>query len=423
VIRWAAGLLAGLMAVSGGRALAQAPPPGDRDAEVTIEVSTSDMVRRTAIFVAAGQALNRAADAGLDAAFGAHQQRKTSDVLIRLGRLWFVNLPIAALSQGSAHDSGHFARDDEFGNMLGGRRIKQWPWPIPIAITVEYGAAPGSFDEYLAEGLPLLGGGEQGSTLTKQRLNDRIYSHDDTGYFDWVLLAYTSLDYPVYAWTDLRTGLLGEPGDFRQYARTMTLLGLPFQPPPPGCEHGCVTTLDGTLAHYDERLRHDAWLNLLDFSLWQAFAHVGRYVVSGQRRTPNATLSIRGIRLVPAAYATLSSLGPERGADVRIVAASFLTRVNVRRISTPDDLSLWGTGVALRSRDAHRFLPEADIDVWQRPGKSAGIRLEAGTMHSMTFAGRPWEAAARAGYKTEGYLLDAPQRATFLASVALSARF
>ncbi len=410
-----------LALTAAGDAAAQPPqPPSDREAEITIEVSTSDMVRRTAIFIAAGQAINRAADAGLDAAFGAHQERKTSDVLIRLGRLWFVNLPIAALSQGAAHDSGHFARYAEYEDYSAVRRMKQWPWPVPIAVSVEYLPPPTSFEEFSTESLPVLGGGEQASTLTKQRLDDRIYQHDTGGYFDWMLVAYASLDYPIYAWTDLSDHLGGVAGDFRQYTNVVTSMS-PARVIRTG-DHFSVAVFEAQ-SRNEARLRHDAWLNLADFSLWQAFARVGRYVATGERRARNATLAVKGIRFVPSAYATLSSAGPERGVDVRIVGTSLLTRVNVRRVSTPSLESRWGTGIAVRSRDSRRFLPEASLDLWQRAGRHPGGRFELGTMHALRFAGRPWEASARVGYKTEGYLLDAPQRATILASVALSARF
>lgn len=413
-------LVVAFAALCGGRVFAQAPPPQDRSAEISIEVSTSDIVRRTALFTTAGQVLNRAADAGLDAVLGTSHRTRTADVLLRLGRLWFVNLPVAALAQGAAHDSGHFARYAEYSDDSWTRRMKQWPWPVPIAVSVEYLPPPPSFDEFVVESLPVLGGGEQASTLTKQRLNDQIYRSDTAGYFDWILVAYSSLDYPIYAWTDLSDNLGGAAGDFRQYANVMTVMA------PTQIDRRTARLSEsarGELASNQARLRHDAWLNLADFSLWQAVERVGRYVATGERQTANATLSIAGVRFVPGAYATLSSEGPERGVDVRVVAASLLARVNVRRVSTLSSESRWGTGFALRSRDARRFLPEAAVDLWQRGGAHPGYRIELGTMHALTFAGRRWETSARAGYKSEGYLLDAPRRATALASLTLTARF
>jgi len=375
------------------------------------------MVSRSALFLAAGQAVNRAADLGLDAAFGRTDTRRGRDVIARLGRIWFVNLPIAALTHGAIHDAGHFARHGEFTDEPGRRVIEQWPWPVPITVSAEYFAPPGSPDTEFDDGLAVLGGGEQASTLTKQRLADQIYRRDTAGYFDWMVLTYASLDYPVYAWTDLSRGIQQRDGDFRQYATEMTYLSPPLQ------IGSRVTQRLEYHLRTEDRLRHDAWLNLADFSLWQGVARVGRYVATGERRTTNGTLSIGGVRFVPSAYATLSSFGPERGADVRLVSSVLLTHLNVRRITTPMNESLWGTGVALRSRDPHRFLPEGNLDVWQRTGKEPGFRLEAGTTRTLTIAGRPMETSIRLGYKTEGYLLDAPQRATVLAAVTVSGRF
>lgn len=414
-----------LLVLAGARGAGAQPsqPPRDREAEIAIEISASDMVRRTAVFVTAGQAVNRAADAAIDAVLGAQRERKPGDVLIRLARLWFVNLPVAALAEGAAHDSGHFARDAEFSNVRGRRHIKQWPWPVPIAVSVEYVGVSSQAEAGPRDALAVLGGGEQAAALGKQRLADQIYRHDASGYFDSVLFAYSSLDYPVYAWSDFGGGL-GVPGDFQQYTRLLTILG-PVPTVNGGASNGGASTIVGLAAfeRNEDRLRSGAWLNLLDFSLWQSIERVGRYVATGQRVTSNATLNVHGLRLVPAAYATLGSEGPERGVDVRVVSSAMLTRVDVRRITTPSDQSLWGTGVAIRSRDMRRFLPEANLDVWQRAGRGAGFRIEAGTAHAMTFAKSNWDASVRLGYKTEGYLLDAPQRATLLATFQLSSRF
>jgi hypothetical protein len=406
---WLAVALVAMTAVS---AAAQSAPADGR-ADINVEVSSSDMIRRTAIYTAAGQGLNRAADAGLDALFGRTGTRRTRDVFARLGRIWFVNLPIAALAQGAAHDSGHFARLAEFGVHAGRRQMEQWPWPVPIAISVELVPPPESFDAALAQGLAVLGGGEQGSTLTKQRLADQIYQRDATGYFDWMLVAYASLDYPIYAWSDLSGHIEAAfergPGDFLQYAEFMTFLG-----PNPGAE---------AQARNEDRLRRGAWLNLADYSLWQALIRVGQYVATGERRAENATVRIGALRLVPSAYATLGSLGPERGAEVRFVASSLLTRLNVRYTTTPDEAGLWGAGAVVRSRDPRRLRPEGNVDVWQRPGKGAGVRVEAGSTRTLTIAGHALDVSARIGYKTEGYLTDAPMRATVLAAFSLSTRF
>jgi hypothetical protein len=376
---------------------------------VTIEWAMSDMARRTALWTAAGEAINRGADLGLDALFGRTDQRRTKDVFARLGRVWFVNLPIAALAQGAAHDSGHFARLADLGIHSGRRQISQWPWPIPIAISAEY--IPGRRPDALTwdQGLAIEGGGEQASTLMKDRLVDQIYSRDSADYFDWMLLTYASLDYPVYAWTDLGGSIGGEEGDFRQYARVLTVLNRSAD--------------QDTESRNMSRLQRDAWLNLVDYSLWNGVSRVVRYVATGQHRTQNSALTMGRLRILPSAYATLSSLGPERGVNVRVLSEPLLTSVNVRQISPPGGGSLWGAAVGLRSRTPDRLLPEGKLDVWQRIDKGVGFRLEIGTRRSFSVGTRPFETSVRIGYKTEGYLIDSPPRACLLAALSVGARF
>ena len=398
-----------LILTCSGIARAQVVHPDDGQVNVNIEWATSDMTRRTALWTAAGEVINRGADLGLDALFGRTDQRRTEDVFARLGRIWFINLPIAALTHGAAHDSGHFARLGELGIHSGRRRISQWPWPIPIAISVEYIPGPRPDALTLDQGLAIEGGGEQASTLMKDRLVDQIYSRESADYFDWMLLAYASLDYPVYAWTDLGGSIGGEAGDFRQYAQVLTRLD-------PDAD-------ERTEARNISRLQRDAWLNLADYSLWEGVSRVVRYVATGQRRTPNSTLAIGGLQVIPSAYSTLSSLGPERGVNVRLLSEPVLTSVNVRQISTPASGSLWGAGVGVRSRAPQRLLPEGKLDVWQRTAKGPGFRLEIGTRRRFSIGAHPIETSVRLGYKMEGYLVDSPTRACLLAAVSVGARF
>ena len=390
-------------------ARAQPVQSDDRQVDVNIEWATSDMARRTALWTTAGEAINRGADLGLDVLFGRADQRRTKDVLTRLGRAWFVNLPIAALTQGAAHDSGHFARLAEFGSHSGRRRIAQWPWPIPIAISIEYVPHPQSGEVALAQGLAVLGGGEQAATLTKDHLADQIYRRDSADYFDWMLLAYASLDYPVYAWADLGGSIKGEAGDFRQYEQVFTLLNPRAGPQ---LETRNIRSL-----------QRSAWLNLADYSLWQAVSRVVRYVATGQRRTRNSTVPIYRLRVIPSAYSTLSSLGPEHGVNVRLLSDAVLTTVNVRHISTPVSGPVWGAGVGVMSRAPERFLPEAKLDVWQRIGKGPGFRLEFGTRRAFSLGTRPFETSVALGYKTQGYLVDSPTRAGLLAALSVGTRF
>ena len=177
--------------------------------------------------------------------------------------MWLVNLPIAALAQGVAHDFGHFARLDEVGIHTRQRTIKQWPWPVPVTISAE---DFGPFHRLIpAAQLGILGAGEQASLTLKQSLTDKIYGGDRADYFDWVLLGYAALDFPAYGFSDLRPSYFESlqqffaagPGDFRQYVATLAVLD------PAGF------SLQALQTHADS-LRRDCWLNLVDYPLFAA---------------------------------------------------------------------------------------------------------------------------------------------------------
>src|SRR5690349_10375653 len=103
-----------------------------------------------------------------DRALGRTEGSGASRTLVGLAKLWLVNLPIAALAHGIAHDYGHFARLDEQSIHARHRHISQWPWPVPITISDEDFAG----GERLAPErlLAVSGGGEQASAALRQSL-------------------------------------------------------------------------------------------------------------------------------------------------------------------------------------------------------------------------------------------------------------
>jgi hypothetical protein len=408
--------------VSIPHAAAQSSSPRVR---VDVEISSSEIERNAAIMATAAEVGNAAADLGLDALFGRPDERKLGQALRRLGQLWFVSLPIASLAQGRAHDFGHIARGHEIGVVTESIEILQWPWPIPIAQSAERGG--GMVTDY--ERLAIFGGGEQGSHVQQELLLDRIYSHDQANYFDWVLFAYAQLDAPVYAWWDLRRERLTDAaidiatspdfegdrravlGDYGQFAISMTSID--------------ANEYSGTarVRRYADSLKRAVWMNLLDFSLWAGVARAADYVITGDRNVPIPVLKIGRLALVPGAYASLSSDGPEKGVRVRMVTSRYLPHVDVRWIDTVSNRRLWGIGAGLRTRSTARLGPELRTDLWQRDGKGAGFRLEVGARRQLTVGKHPLEASFRVGYKSEGYLSDAPLKAGPLASLGVGMRF
>ena len=407
---------------------ASAQVSGASGAEFTVDldVSSSEIRRNVALLTTAAEIVNRAADFGLDHLFTAGDGRAPRKILWRLGRLWFVNLPVAALTHGAAHDAGHVARGHEAGFRTLSIDIVQWPWPVPIAQSVEY-PEPTEGELPPAALMPVIGGGEQAAHVQEALLTERIYSRDRADYFDWVLLAYAQLDAPVYAAWDLdrrrfrdqSTLFAGDQplGDFVVFA-----LLLAEQQDRGGPLKGAASQMDLVRRNAD-RLRRAAWLNLADFALWAGVTRVAQYVITGERTSVNPTLSIGKWRLVPGAYSTLSSLGPEKGIDVRFVTTRYLPGLEVRWIDTPADTRLWAAGFTLRARNRPRFLPEVRTDLWQRPGRRAGLRLEAGGRGALTIARRVFDASFQVGYKSEGYLADAPMRAGLLGSFGVAVKF
>jgi hypothetical protein len=382
--------------------------------EIELELSNSAIHRYTGLFAAAGETLNWGADLGLDALVGANSERRPRDLLARLGRLWFVNLPIASLTHVASHDYGHFARADEAGFHTRALRVTHWPWPIPLTGSVESAGPRPAPSVQLSE----LGGGEQAVYTLKQTLTDKIYSANTANYFDWLVLGYAALDYPMYAWSDLSPSSLTsfdaffrtQPGDFRQYVLALAEI-----------ESGEIKIR--TVREYANGIRRDAWLNLADYALWAGFARVGAYVVTGSRQTTNPAIRIGALRIVPGAHATLSSLGPEKGVDVRLLTSAYLSHLDVRAIALPSGRHLWGSGVTMRSRETSRFLPEARADIWQRPTEGPGFRFEAGARHELPAFGGRLDASFHVGYKSAGYLADAPERAGILLSLSGTLRY
>ncbi len=383
---------------------------------VELPVFTSEIPRNVALLATVGQVGNTGADIALDRLFGPADTRGMGSVLRRIGQLWFVNVPIASLTTMMTHNSGHFARAHEFGADVS-MDVTDWPWPVPLSGSVEY--LDGLHDATPALRLAAIGGGEQGSRAARNVLMERILSRDHADYFDHLLLAHSQLDAPLYAWTDLRprrlrtfwegTGRGGSLADFGQYAFEMASHGLR--------NRGFLRFED--IEREASRLRHAAWLNLADVALWTSAARVIQYVTTGERVAPLTTLRVGWLRLVPGAWASLGSDGPERGVDVWMVSERFLPRVQLRWIDTPSDRRLWALGGTLRAREGAPLLPEARADVWQREGKRAGFRLELGARGTFHRAGRPFETAVMVGYKTEGYLADAPRKAGVLASAGV----
>jgi hypothetical protein len=399
-------------------------PSQSSSIQIEFEFSPVNPPRSTAFWMAIGEAANRAADLALDRAFTDTRGGGAGKIAWRLGRLWLVSMPIASFAHGGSHDGGHFARDDEIVSGGHSRTVLRWPWPVPLLVTEEHSAG---YDEVHWSEAPAsaylgpIGGGEQGALALRRRLTDAAYTRGDLGYFDATLLVYATLDFPLYAWTDLRGTPFtsfsrfyeGTPGDFRQYAEAEACVGL---------ASGQAPSLAG-MNRFGAEIRRSAWLNLADTTLWFSVHRAARYLATGEASGGMPTIRLGNLHLSAGAYATLGSTGLERGIDVRFQQTPRVIRLNVRSVAVPNGRLRWGGGINVLPRAREGIRPLAQLDVWQGLDRGTGARFEAGLRRAFHVGGQPLDTGFRVGYKSEGYLPDAPTRHGVLGSVFTTVRF
>jgi hypothetical protein len=272
----------------------------------------------------------------------------------------------------------------------------------------------------------------------EQLLLRQIYSRTETDYFNWVLLVYSRLQMPLYAWADFGGRLKdvdGMGGDPRAYAlmfsyvRLHTHLTYPSEPGQPA-----TSSIPDPGAEWDKAfnsIKRNMWLNLADYGLAAGLTRSIQYVRSGDRTADVPALQIGRWGVVPGARYTLTPIGPETAVDVRIFGAEHLSHVSVRSVATVTGKRAWGAGVEITPRGLPRWRPEARLDLFQRAGDpelapgilpGLGARIEAGARGPLHLGGGA-ELGFRVGYKTRGYAAGGPERRTLLAGIALGVQF
>lgn len=387
----------------------------DAQGAVTIEAGlAADAMRRNAGLAMGGyEAANLAIDHVLDKVLTGDNPETSGQRLLRFGRLWFVNLPVAALIHGATHDYGHFSHLGELGVHNHTREVTMWPWPVPVAYSVEFFDSDRHFRA--TEETAVIAGGEEGAATLRRALMNKIYGGDSAYYGDDVLLGYAVMDFTAYALTDLGVSvnadgsLPGNIGDFEEY-----VIRLMEQRP--------RREWQSAIRDLSARLRRDAWLNLLDLGFYSAFKDVATYVMTGEKQSAPATLPLGSLKVVPGLHAALTPDGPEEGLDVRLLSPRYLTHVELRHVTTATEESLWGTGVTLRSRDGRHYRPEARIDVAQESDASPGYAVQVGVRGPVPGTRQRLVVAPLVGYKNTGYLPDLPVRSGGLFSIAVTFR-
>lgn len=382
---------------------------------IEFEFATPGIRRNNGLITPIGQLGNLGADFVLDKAFGEADGKSGGKAARRLAQLWFVNLPIAALTNLYNHDNGHFARYDEIGPSRKSYVRRWWPWPVPIAGSIEQTQPTDDTVPSLEQALAVVAGGIRGSAASRQTTMDRIYSRERGSYFDSVLLGYTVFDFTGYALLDLgitrqsASNVFGQDGDFEQYVWLLSVL--------PG---GPAPAVDPRPWREDRRatIRKYAWLNLVDYGFYSAVHGVADYVISGERDVKSHSLSIGGVRMVPGLHAALGVFGPELGGDIRVIGRSYLTHVALNRIDTNSGASLWGGGVRLRALAPMRLAPEARIDIARQPEERTAISVQGGVRGLVPGTSQRLEFGVLAGRKNTGYVAEFPKRSGWLFSAS-----
>jgi len=404
-------------------ASAQSLTDGGGRTRIDVELAAEDMRRYPSISTALGQLGNRGADVALDKVFGVPEGTGARAVAHRILRTYLVSLPIAALSATAAHELGHVSRGHEGGLSISGFKIDQWPWPVPVMSARLYVDTSGPAPPQLNE-LSAVAGGAEGARVQALDLLETIYSGRSTNYFNWLLLADAKLEMPFYTWTDKSPPeVLGDPGQFAQeFGFTRAVMR--YRPGAP-----VVNFADPERAAAWQTLRHGMWLNLVDYALVAAVVQTVEYVRTGNRDTSVPALRRGSLGFVPALHFLMTSDGFERGVDVHVISDRTLTRVDVRWTDAPTGERLWGGGVGLHARGP-RWQPQFRADIFERTASlserpqehNVGVRIEAGARLPL-HARRPFDVGFRIGYKTRGFLVDAPERRTLLGGVSFGMSF
>jgi len=418
-------LLLPWFAVQVATASAQSVSDAGGRTRIHVELAAEDMRRYPSISTALGQLANRGADVALDRVFGVPEGKGARAVAHRILRTYLVSLPIAALSATASHELGHVSRGHEGGLSISGFSVDHWPWPVPVMSARLYVDTSGEAPPHLNE-LSAIAGGAEGARVQALDLLDTIYSGGTTNYFNWLLLADAKLEMPFYTWTDKSPPyVLGDPGQFAQEFG-FTRAAMRFRPGAAGVN---FVPAEAEQSAAWRTLRHGMWLNLADYSLVAAVIQTVQYVRTGNRNTSVPALRRGSLGIVPALHFLMTSQGFERGADVHLISDRTLTRVDVRWTDAPTGEHLWAGGIGSRARGA-RWQPQFRADIFERTAgpferlqeHHVGVRIEAGARMPLHYR-RPFDIGFRIGYKTRGFLADAPERQTLLGGVSFGMVF
>lgn len=404
-------------------------------APIVLEFASETIRLYPALATAGAQAANRAADRVFDGLFGRPDGKGRRAIASRIARVYLVNLPIASLGHFAAHELGHVSRIHEAGLAVDGFRVTRWPWPLPAmrGVLIVDDLFASRYDD-----LSVTTGGSAGAFVQEQILTDQIYSQADSDYFDWILLLYAKLEMPLYTWASTMKGPFREPldqgmPDPSRYAELFGLLRAEARKTSPNESRPTivVTPPSEEIAAVSRTIDRWMWLNMADAALATALVRSVDYIRTGERERLNPVLRIGGVSLVPGARFSLTPVGLETAVHVRFIGRRR-SHVELRSTETASGERLWGAGLQIQPAVRDKWALRFRGDVFQRRGdrvrlwagpRRTGARVEVGAHGPLRIGRDRVDVGLRVGWKTRGYLVDAPEPRTVLAGVSMAVRF
>ena len=399
-------LLCGLAAPAIGQSLEDDPPV------YVVEYSTAPIIRNAAL----ADVTLRVTERGSTWLF----DKLRGGVFVRLGETAFSAF-INGVGQAVVHEYGHVARVEERGGSA------------QAVIRLSGSFFRGTIPRLAAvERLSIFGGGLEGSAVLSDRVGDRIHARGTATPGELTLLVMNALNSEGYILTTLSERRLTSPatyfeggprglaGDPAQYASDLTLAGRPDIVPERG--NAALFALTQATAR---RVRHDSWINFVDYELAGAVFGLSRdFIQRGERRIPVRWLRVGGLSLSPGLRYTLSPNGPERQVRTRYKIGPGVGE-GYFRWSDPlpsQGTRLLGAGGEYQHRVLRGFVPKVAVDLWRNPDGHASARTELATGFRRSADDRLALSLAVGG-KGHGYRQGYPLASGIYVNVGVGLRF
>ncbi|GMV20735.1 MAG: hypothetical protein AMXMBFR57_06840 [Acidimicrobiia bacterium] len=322
------------------------------------------------------------------------------NVAVRALKTLAFDLPVTWFFVSWNHEYGHIMRANEAGIEVVLRRVgTPWTYPRFDLIALDYPSfTRGSMFDLGAES-----GGLEAGWVLKDRLEDAARARPlDAG--EAMTAVWAGLNTTLYAHVNTPDDLFQQvvpSGDVARYAHQWILDSRRYAGSTRGSQSEQVT-----------RLRRRTLLNLVDGALLSnAFGVLHDYVWHGRETVQTRTLTVRGVRIIPALRYSLTPIGPELAVRTTVRSGRTEWKAYYRSAETITTEAATGFGVQHSRVVAGRFDSRLDLDFWRQPSSRRGSRQLA------TVSFQPWTTQrdrfveVAVGRKSAGYLQGEPMKA------------